>query len=366
MSKLSVYYRQFQAFTKASFLSQIRNPGALFFGFLFPIAFLFVFGLLGNTSNSKISIGFISNNLPQAALVRQALQNSQLYTLNDGDKNNLIERIQAPIGDPNYDLSGLVEVQTEQIIVYKNRGKPRDSAILGLSIESYLNQQALSKAGVKESLRIQNTNIDSSQTRYLDFALPGLLGFTLLTAGINGTAFSFQTLRKTKALKRLFATPASKPIFLIGQAAGRMIVTLFQDIVIITLAVLVFNYSPINGIWSILQMLILVILGIFMFLGIGYIIAGLAQSEDTVAPASQLVVLPQLLLGGVFFSITTFPFWVQSISKLLPVYALNEALRGVSISGYYLWSQSTVAHILVMIFWTIFAYFIASKVFRIT
>ena len=47
----------------------------------------------------------------------------------------------------------------------------------------------------------------------------------------------------------------------------------------------------------------------------------------------NLVMLPMFVASGVFFSTARFPDAVQPLLRVLPLTALNDALRGVMIEG---------------------------------
>ena len=51
----------------------------------------------------------------------------------------------------------------------------------------------------------------------------------------------------------------------------------------------------------------------------------------------NLVMLPMYIVSGVFFSSKHFPDMVQPLIKLLPLTALNDALRAVMTDGEPLW-----------------------------
>src|ERR1700685_24398 len=53
--------RAFFVMMKYFFLAQTRNPGTFAFGFLFPVVFISIFGLIGN-SPEILTIGLPSNS----------------------------------------------------------------------------------------------------------------------------------------------------------------------------------------------------------------------------------------------------------------------------------------------------------------
>jgi ABC-type polysaccharide/polyol phosphate export permease len=67
-------------------------------------------------------------------------------------------------------------------------------------------------------------------------------------------------------------------------------------------------------------------------------------------------------LSGVFFSSSNFPAAVQPFIKLLPLTALNDALRGVMTRGESIWSQGLELTVLAV--WGLVCFFTALKIFR--
>src|SRR5690606_6786723 len=111
-----------------------------------------------------------------------------------------------------------------------------------------------------------------------------------------------------------------------------------------------------------LNMIILAALGVIVFMGFGFVVSGLAKSESTIPPISNIITLPQFLLSGTFFSINAFPAWLQPISRALPLTYLNDALRKVAFEGASLWDVKQ--QILIMMLWGIGIYAVAVKTFK--
>jgi ABC-type polysaccharide/polyol phosphate export permease len=76
----------------------------------------------------------------------------------------------------------------------------------------------------------------------------------------------------------------------------------------------------------------------------------------------NLVMLPMYILSGVFFSSERFPDVMQPLIKVLPLTALNDALRAVMLEGKSLpelWFE-----LLVLGVWGIIPFAVALKIFR--
>src|SRR5689334_4377657 len=97
--------RAYLALTWYAFRAQTRNPATFFFGFIFPIVFISIFGLIGG-NGSKVNIG-IPTNSDQTNPVVQVLKKQSFVTTVTGNEDDLQKQlIQGKIG-------GIVKVQRQ-------------------------------------------------------------------------------------------------------------------------------------------------------------------------------------------------------------------------------------------------------------
>jgi ABC-2 type transport system permease protein len=221
----------------------------------------------------------------------------------------------------------------------------------------------LSLAGVQQpAVTYASQSTDVRQSRYIDFALPGQIGFSLLSTAIFGTVFGFIALKRELVLKRMFATPTRGLTLLLAQGASRLFFALMQTAVILLMGVLVFHFYLPHGWITLIEMLVLSTIGLIAFLGFGFFMAGLANDENSASPLVNLVTLPQFLLSGVFFSADNFPNWVQPIAQNLPLSYFNVAMRKITTEGLHL--VDAWPYLLGLLLWGIIMYIAAARTFR--
>ena len=172
----------------------------------------------------------------------------------------------------------------------------------------------------------------------------------------------FFNLRNTLVLKRFFATPISRTYIILGEMLSRVLFQLLTAIVIILVGRFFFGFTLIHGFETFVDMLVLSFFGLVVFMGFGFIVSGLAKSDNTIPPLANLITLPQFLIGGTFFSVSVFPVWLQWIAKIMPLTHLNTALREVAFEGKGLWDVRLEIGILLL--WGIVTYAVAVKVFK--
>src|SRR5437762_3510963 len=163
-------------------------------------------------------------------------------------------------------------------------------------------------------------------SRYIDFLIPGLLGFNLMSSGLWGVGFVIVDMRVRKLIKRMMATPMSRSHFLLSFVLVRGVFLLGELPVLLCFAHWVFHV-PIRG--SVPLIVGLSALGSLMFAGMGLLIGCRAQNTHTVAGLVNAVTLPMAICSGVFFSAARFPEVFQPLIKILPLTALIEGVRAV-------------------------------------
>jgi ABC transporter DrrB family efflux protein len=196
---------------------------------------------------------------------------------------------------------------------------------------------------------------------YITFLIPGLIGMNLMGGGLWGVGFATVDLRVRKLLKRLIATPMRKSDFLLSIMLSRLIFALPEIVVLLGFAWLVFGVE-VKG--SLLALLAVVVLGSMSFMGVGLLVACRAQTLEAISGLMNLVMLPMYIVSGVFFDAKHFPDLVQPLIRLLPLTALNDALRGVMTDGDPLWGLWR--ELLIVAVWGGVSYVLALRWFRWT
>lgn len=352
------------AITRASLRSITRSPSAVVFTLLFPLIFIVVFGFLGGGAFSidvAVKSGCNTNNP-----IYMAMQDISVIRL---DTNETEEKLKSDLEKGRIDATVFIKdngveamprytVNVETTSASPDRGSIFKSVLSNIFFK--LNEALLTD--VPTIAELKETQISVRQYKTIDFILPGQLGFSLLSTGVFGTAFVFLSLRQTLVIKRFFATPIKRQFIVLGEALSRLIFAIAGAIMIILIGHYAFGFTLVNGLVTILNMLLLSVLGLIVFMGFGFVVSGVAKNENAVPPIANIITLPQFLLSGTFFPITAFPSWLQPICKALPLTYLNDAMRKVAFEGMGLFQ---VGHqIMIVTIWGIVVYLLAFKFFK--
>jgi len=214
-------------------------------------------------------------------------------------------------------------------------------------------------AGRKAAVTAADRPVTVAGSRYIDWVVPGLLGMNIMGTGMWGVAFSVVQARVRKLLKRLMATPMRRSHYLLSHMLSRLLFLVLEVTALLGFARLVFGI-PMNG--SLLTLAGFCLLGAVTFSGLGLLVASRAKTVEGVSGLMNLVMVRMWIFSGVFFASENFPDAMQPFISLLPLTALNEALRGVMIDG------SRVAGLLtqgaILLTWTLVSFAAALKMFR--
>ena len=178
-----------------------------------------------------------------------------------------------------------------------------------------------------EDLSVNQYTMSSDRlTSYLVTLLPGLIGLTLMIIGFNGFGGVLIEEENFGLFKNIKTIDVSPIAFLNGLFLSRLLVSYTVAAALCLISIFVFN---IKFEFNFILLALVVTLGSVSFLGIGLAIATLAPSTSAFNGIVNFVQMPFIVLGGVFFSITLFPDWVQMISMLIPLTHMITAMQKV-------------------------------------
>lgn len=350
------------AMAKASLRSILRSPSAVVFTLAFPLIFIIVFANIGG-GGMTVDVG-VAKGSDTINPIYKALQHSKIINLvtnqpqDEMTKNLAKGSIDAVINIQKNNARPPFTVNVE----YTKSAQEKGNILRSLLNSILFNINSAAGTAPPPVAELKQTTVSGREYKYIDFILPGQLGFSLLSTGVFGTAFVFLSLRQTLVIKRFFATPVKRYSIILGEMLARIIFALIGAIFIIVIGHYVFGFTLIHGISTVLNMLVLCTFGLVVFMGFGFTVSGIAKNESTVPPLSNIITLPQFLLSGTFFSVNAFPKWLQPLSNALPLTYLNNALRKVAFEGAGL---GDVTHeLLIIALWGVIIYTVAVKTFK--
>jgi ABC-2 type transport system permease protein len=352
--------------SKYSLLATLRSPTAIVFSLLFPIIFILVFGSIVPNQAPVMKLA-LAPGCDTANMVFSSIRKISSISLKTGlTPQQQLEDLKK--GRILAILSIKADGTSPQTVHYTTQLQTGGAApeTLGL-LETVLNA-AIGKINQKifpgnaSVTSVVITKVPGRVYRTIDFILPGQLGFSLLMAGVYGSSFLLFSLRKGLVLKRLQATPVKRRSIITGEMLSRLFFQVLAFLVMVALGYFVFHFTLVNGVVTLLEMLLFSLFGLFIFMGIGFIISGVVQNENSITPIANTIVLPQILLCGLFFPVENYPHRMQEFCNLLPLTFFVDGMRKIAFEGTHIWQMPLPVGGLII--WTLIICPIAVKSFK--
>jgi ABC-2 type transport system permease protein len=325
--------RRVAAITKRLLQQFRRDRRTLALLFVAPIVILGLLGYLIRGSASAPTVGIVNEDQgPLGGTVAAALARSSSITTSG---------VQAPEGDSKLkdgslaayivfppEFSAQAQGGTIAPEVHLEGSQPGTTAPVLQAL-----QQALISLGAQGSVHVQprvtylygGPGFDTLD--YFGAAFIGLVVFFLVFVV---TIVSFLNERSQGTLERLMASPLRRGEIVLGYMLGFAVLALIQavEVLIFALAVLkVHNAGNVALIFGIEALMAIAAVNLGIFLSM------FARTEFQAVQFIPLVIVPQFLLSGILFPVSSEPKPLQILSDVLPLtYAVN-GLRDVMVRG---------------------------------
>ncbi len=356
--------------TLVRFREFVREPEAVFWTFVFPILLAAGLGIaFRQRGPEQARIGVVLWRSPIEAMDERKFRETGDIRASARDLQILgsLRRDSSLAVQPFGDSSGALALRTGKIalLVIPESGPDSVRYVFDQGRSEAANARLLvdraiqTGAGRVDRVRASDTYITEAGSRYIDFLIPGLLGMNLMGSSIWGMGFAIVTARSKKLLKRLMATPMSRTQYLLSFLCSRLVFLLLEVVTLVGFGYWAFGV-PLRG--SLATLMLISVLGAISFGGLGLLSASRARTVEAVSGIMNFIMLPMWIFSGVFFSASNFPETVQPFIRLLPLTAVNDALRANMLEGASL--AAVAPQLLIITVWGIVTFFAALKLFR--
>ncbi|HZC05109.1 MAG TPA: ABC transporter permease [Ktedonobacterales bacterium] len=136
--------------------------------------------------------------------------------------------------------------------------------------------------------------------------------------------------RSQGTLERVLVSPLSRTELTLGYVLGFTLFATIQSLVILGFVIYVLQVHYAGNLWLLfLITLTLTIGGVNM----GIFASAFARNELQVVQFIPLLIVPQILLGGLFFPVNTLPVILKQAAYVMPLTWANFALKDVMLKG---------------------------------
>jgi ABC-2 type transport system permease protein len=329
----------------------IREPGVIFWGMIFPMLMSLGLGLaFMNKTDIFRKVAVIADTVVTGSNPDTILTLDRFFiknAVNAGMSGDGFPSFRFSIKDDKLGNSTFLfeKMSWEKAMVFLKRGSL--SIILNekdghieyhfdpMNPDAQLTYLKLSKLFGQKGIPVKENHeniqpLTVSGTRYIDFLIPGLIAMGVMMSSMWGISYDIIEKRSKKLLRRMVATPMKKSHFLIALMTVRLVMNFVEAGLLFIFASMVFGIT-IQG--NLPALFMLFIAGNMVFAGMAIFISSHTSSTEVGNGFINAVVMPMMVLSGIFFSYHNFPDWTFFFIKPLPLTMLADGLRSIFIEG---------------------------------
>jgi ABC-2 type transport system permease protein len=255
--------------------------------------------------------------------------------------------LQGGIVIPNNFTQCILSGQQGALIIVTDNSNPQVSAAMQAALTAVFQQMgtmlaqqnvmalnpalnATSALAIVQPYNIRVEGVVSGHSSYFDFIAPGIMAMTVMMSVMTGLPAAISQEKEVGTLDGMMVAPINRLSIIVGKTLAQTARGLLQGVLILILASLLFGVS-IQG--NIMLVFALLLLGVFSFVGLGVVLTSFAKDQETAMMVMMTLMFPMMFLSGVFFPVQQMPWYMQDISRALPLTYAADALRKVMVLG---------------------------------
>ncbi len=189
---------------------------------------------------------------------------------------------------------------------------------------------ATDSLAIVQPYRVQMQGVVPGASNYFDFLAPGIMAMVVMMSVMTGLPGAISQEKEIGTMDGMMVAPINRLSVILGKTLSQTVRGMLQGAIILVLAVLLFGVT-IHG--NVILVFGLLLLGVFSFVGLGIVLTSFAKDQQTATMLMTTLMFPMMFLSGVFFPIQQMPWYMQDISKILPLTYASDALRKVMVLG---------------------------------
>jgi ABC-2 type transport system permease protein len=324
----------------------LRNKFGLFFGLIFPVILILIFGAIFSGGSSGTVNVYAQNQdtgpfaIPQMDIASQFLNALNSSTTIRVITVNATEDFSKYLADhsssdgiiipANFSANYLAGHQVN-VTVYGNPTSSTSGIVSG-TVNGYANYFNLQRFNGTMVIGLTSATVNTQQTKYIDFLIPGLIGFSILVSPMFSLVNISSEYKKTKLFKQLSLTPLTKMEWLASKVLWYIVLTAFSFLLMVGVGIFAFGAHITLTVW----LIPFLILGPMLFASLGMLVGTVTKNPETAGVIGNIVTFPMMFLAGTFFPISIMPTYLQSIAHVLPLFYIVEGLNNVMVYGNYM------------------------------
>jgi ABC-2 type transport system permease protein len=321
------YY--FVAFAKG----YIRNPIGLFFTLIFPIILILIFGaVFANAGSSSVPLYVenLDNNSPASMSFLAALNKTgavQVYVIspNSGNLSAYLAKYSETAGllIPAGFQTALATKSPVNLVVFTNPSAASEAGVVIGAVQGVESAFNLKEAGGTAIISSSYLNVGSQIYSYIDYLIPGLIGFSVLTGPMFSMVNISSTWKRDKLFRQLSLTPLTRAEWLTAAMTWYVLLAVVSSFIMIFVGRSVFgaHVSVVPFMFPFL------VVGPILFVSLGLLAGSVSKTPETAAVIGNVILFPMMFLSGTFFPVSMFPHYLQTVAHVLPLYYVIDGLN---------------------------------------
>jgi ABC-2 type transport system permease protein len=358
--------RRVGAYFPAYAKGYIRNPLGLFFALIFPVILILIFGAVFSNSGSSqvpLTVQNLDDNSPASVAFLQALNATGAVSVSlvSPDVGNLSSYLAAndlgaglvvPAGF-QVDLANHIPVR---LLVFTNPSSGSEAGIVQGAVQGVANGENLRLAGGTALVNPVNLNVGSQIYKYIDYLVPGLIGFSVLVSPMFSMVNVSSTWKRDKLFRQLSLTPLTRSEWLTATILWYILLAFVSTTLMLLIGRFVFSAH----VTLTLLTLPFLVLGPVLFVSIGLLAGTVSSSPESAAVLGNIITFPMMFLSGTFFPVSLFPSWLVPVAHALPLYYVIDGLSNAMVFND---PSAVYPDLLVVLVIAVFFFVIATRVF---
>ncbi|MDD4325741.1 MAG: ABC transporter permease [Candidatus Bathyarchaeota archaeon] len=341
----------------------LRNKFGLFFGLIFPVILIMIFGAIFSGGGSGTIYVYAQNHDDGnvSAQYLSAINNTKtLQVITIDNSVNFTEymaqnSIENGLVIPNDFSSNYAFRQPINLTIYTNPSGSTGGTVLGV-LGAINNQFNLNAFGGFTLISISQKTV-GSQESYIDYLVPGLIGFAILVNPMFSLVEISSMYKKNKLFKQLSLTPLTKMEWLTSKILWYIVLSAASFLLMTAVGVALFGANINLTVW----LIPFLIIGPMLFASLGMLIGTVTKNPETAGVIGNVVTFPMMFLSGTFFPIAFMPEYLQTFAHVLPLFYVVEGLNNVMVYQNYTGAVIDLAVITVI---TVVVFILAVKLFK--
>ena len=326
-------YADFKVFARG----YIRNPIGLFFSLFFPIILVTLFGVIFSSGSSAVTlyVDNLDHGTNVSAQFIQALTDTgavKVQSWNQSDHlgenfSSWLAKNSHPVGlvIPAGFAADYVTHTRVNLTLYVNPQDGVSTSIAEAAVGGVGNAFSFAAAQATPVIGVQPQTVGSTLFKSIDYLVPGLVGFSILTSPMFSMVDISATYRKEGLFRQLSLTPLTKGEWLAAKILWYIVLTFLSAAIMVGIGVFLFGAH----VTLTLGLLPFLVLGPFFFVSLGMLAGSVAKTPETAAVIGNVITFPMMFLSGTFFPVSLFNPALQTVAHFLPLFYVIDGMNQV-------------------------------------